>query len=328
VKQNNRQIPSALVSVIVPAYSRVPLLRECLASIRAQTWPYWECIVVDDASPWGEEICAVVQAMEDRRFRYIRRQENAGPAAARNTGIGASRGEFFVCVDEDDRLVPRAIEKLLGEILQRNCDVVCPQAAFFEGKSGIRRAILPSVEQVLVGMWVLPNGWIMKRGLWQRLGGYDESPILLGRDDWEFWIRVVAHWAKVAVLDEVLYEYRIPIDSGADEPSLEHRVRRQEVGCAAYVIAKHRSLYVKHPMQKRVLLQRSCRLEAEYHERKGCLYRAALRRCQEAWYGRDAKSVRRAVKAILRALVGERRLESMLRWKRQIVGALRAQSAR
>lgn len=96
------------VSIIIPTYNRAAFLKEALESVSAQTHPNWECIVVDDGST--DETESVVAQFEPR-VQYVH-QENAGPAAARNHGIGVSDGEQILFLDSDDRLLPDALERL------------------------------------------------------------------------------------------------------------------------------------------------------------------------------------------------------------------------
>ena len=98
-----------LVSIIIPTYNRAEYLRQALRSVTAQTYPNWECIVVDDGST--DETETVVTEEFGERIRY-RWQENAGPAVARNRGIEAAQSDLLLFLDSDDLLVPRALEHL------------------------------------------------------------------------------------------------------------------------------------------------------------------------------------------------------------------------
>lgn len=293
------------VSLVVPAYSRPHLLRDCLASIKDQILQDWECIVVDDHSPNGAQILQAVYELNDRRFRYIRRGENGGPAAARNTGVRAARATYFICVDEDDRLVPEALDVLFGEIESCNCDVVCPQARLFGGVSGTRNALKPTLELMLQGMWLLPNGWIMKKELWEAVGGYDEHPLLIGRDDWEIWLRILNHGAKIHVIDRLLYELRTPPGGIGQPGSLEHEARSREVACMKYVIRKHSGLYRRCPEIRRHLLLRSLRTERRWYERQGDLFRACFRSAQVAFYEKSKTEIEKTIKLALLAMFGQ-----------------------
>jgi GT2 family glycosyltransferase len=89
-------------SVIVPTFNRADRLARCLEALAAQAHPDFEVIVVDDGSP--KPVAPICEAFGPR-VRCIR-QQNAGPARARNTGAMAARGEFLAFTDDDCRPRP------------------------------------------------------------------------------------------------------------------------------------------------------------------------------------------------------------------------------
>jgi len=93
-----------LVSVVIPCYNQGRFLRDALDSVVRQTHPGVEVIVVDDGST--DDTAAVAQS--HAATRYIE-QRNQGAAIARNAGFRASRGDYLIFLDADDRLLPHAI---------------------------------------------------------------------------------------------------------------------------------------------------------------------------------------------------------------------------
>lgn len=96
-----------LVSCIVPVFNGERHLREAIASIRAQTHGPLEIIVVDDGST--DATGSVARSFGDA-VRYVA-QPNAGPAAARNTGIANATGELIAFLDADDRWHPEKLAR-------------------------------------------------------------------------------------------------------------------------------------------------------------------------------------------------------------------------
>ena len=90
-----------LVSVIVPVYNVEAYLARCVASLRGQTYPDLEIILVDDGSADGSGLLCDSFAREDPRIRVIH-QPNAGVSAARNAGLEAASGAYVCFVDGDD----------------------------------------------------------------------------------------------------------------------------------------------------------------------------------------------------------------------------------
>ncbi|WP_152568680.1 glycosyltransferase family A protein, partial [Microvirga sp. BSC39] len=115
-----------LVSIIVPSYLSTPaqaeLLHQTLQSVSAQTCPDYEVILVDDGSP-----VPVAPVAPPYPRTTVVRQDNAGPAVARNTGIARSRGGYLVFLDADDILLPCALTAGLEALGRR------PDAGFAVG---------------------------------------------------------------------------------------------------------------------------------------------------------------------------------------------------
>lgn len=119
-----------MVSCIVPVYNGERYLAKALDSIIAQSYVPIEIIVVDDGS---------TDATPDvvRRFgeavRYVR-QDNAGPATARNHGLGLTNGEFVAFLDADDLWTPEKLSRQVGVLNARpDLDfVVCHAQNFWE----------------------------------------------------------------------------------------------------------------------------------------------------------------------------------------------------
>ncbi|WP_430780802.1 CDP-glycerol glycerophosphotransferase family protein [Actinoplanes sp. G11-F43] len=109
------ELVPGLVSVIVPIYNVEPFLRDCLDSLRAQTYTDLQVILVDDGSTDSSAAIAEEYVAADERFQLIR-QANAGLSAARNTGVPAATGEFLAFVDSDDLLAAHAYELLVGAL--------------------------------------------------------------------------------------------------------------------------------------------------------------------------------------------------------------------
>ncbi|MEU4213754.1 CDP-glycerol glycerophosphotransferase family protein [Actinoplanes sp. NPDC026623] len=106
------ELINGLVSVIVPIYNVEPFLRDCLDSLRAQTYTDLQVLLVDDGSTDGCAAIAEEFVAADPRFRLIS-QANAGLSAARNVAVPVANGEYLAFVDSDDVLAAHAYELLV-----------------------------------------------------------------------------------------------------------------------------------------------------------------------------------------------------------------------
>ena len=94
-----------IVSIIIPFYNRFEWLDAAVRSVLDQTLIDLEIIMVDD----GSDESGCFERIDDPRIRYVR-QENKGPAAARNLGIELSSGRYIAFLDSDDLFLPNKLE--------------------------------------------------------------------------------------------------------------------------------------------------------------------------------------------------------------------------
>ncbi|WP_409485172.1 glycosyltransferase family 2 protein [Arsenicicoccus dermatophilus] len=106
-----------LVSVVVPTYRRPHLLREALASATGQSLTDLEILVCDNAAESATR--EVVQSFADDRLHYVPRPTNLGMIGNALDGFRQARGTYVVKLDDDDALLPDALERLVGALERR-----------------------------------------------------------------------------------------------------------------------------------------------------------------------------------------------------------------
>lgn len=205
-----------LVSVVIPTYNRGHAIRACIASVLAQTIRNIEVVVVDDASQ--DDTRAQVAALPDPRIRYLAHASNRGGAAARNTGVGAARGDFIAFLDSDDLWAPRKLEKQIAALGERGPGYGVAYT-WFIGRDPAGREI--SRKEHRLDGWVYRallesnqvgsfSSLLVRRDLLQRVGGLDES--LCSCQDWDLCLRL-SRVCKICCVQEHLVDY---LHDGAD----------------------------------------------------------------------------------------------------------------
>ncbi|HEV7745010.1 MAG TPA: glycosyltransferase [Pyrinomonadaceae bacterium] len=197
-----------LVSVIIPTFNYGHFIAEAIESVRSQSYRNLEIIVIDDGST--DSTKEVVSSFAEVRYLH---QANLGIAPARNAGLLASRGEFLVFLDADDRLLPDALT--LGvAVLKANPDV-----AFVSGqwelisKTGTS---LPSppinciqsdhYRAFLHSNYIGTVGQVMfRRSILEAVDGFDSS--VPGCDDFELYLRL-ARSHSIQCHDKVVLQHR------------------------------------------------------------------------------------------------------------------------
>jgi hypothetical protein len=211
-----------LVTVVVPTRNRLPLLREAVASVRAQDMPAWELLVVDDASSDGS--AAWVESLADSRVRAIRLATHLERSAARNRGLAEATAPMVLFLDDDDRLRPTAL-RLLSTALERASGAAAAFGAkeVFDDAGHHKRIPHPRVrlvrpvwEDVMAG-WMFVSGQVLLRtDAVRAAGGWDED--LTVAEDQDLWLRVPGRRPAVLVPTIVLEQRTRPEGAvGADE---------------------------------------------------------------------------------------------------------------
>ena len=236
-----------LVSVIIPAYNCADYIVESIESALAQDYPNKEIIVVDDGST--DDTVATLSAF-DGKITVIR-QENAGSAVARNTGIKASSGEFIAFLDSDDLWFPGKLS-LQVEYMEAHPDIGLVYHDWMvwelDDNGTFAPLDIPTLPADRLATDPDNSGWIyrrlfsesiihttaamLRRELVDKAGVFDTE--LRKGQDYEYWFRI-SRYTRVAKLRAVLSAYRINPAGVTCQPS--------PVNYAALVIEKVLSLW-------------------------------------------------------------------------------------
>jgi glycosyltransferase involved in cell wall biosynthesis/GT2 family glycosyltransferase len=223
------------VAVVIPCFNHGEYLREALASVRAQTWPNVETVVVDDGST-DAGTRATLDSLRAEGVRVIRR-ENGGLAAARNTGVRATDAPFFVPLDADDLVSPDFIEKLVTPLLADATLGYCYcHCRYFGDGSGVWACPEYLPERLLVGNLSVATA-VVRRAAYDQAGGYAED-MRGGFEDWDFWIALLSVGYRGRCVPEPLFHYR---QHARGSMLTETQRRRPEL--IARMIAHHRGLF-------------------------------------------------------------------------------------
>lgn len=100
-------------SITIPAY-KAKYLKECIDSILSQTYSDFELIIVNDASP--EDLDSIVSSYSDERIYYFKNEKNCGAINVVdnwNICLNYAKGEYIICMGDDDRLLPSCLEEYM-----------------------------------------------------------------------------------------------------------------------------------------------------------------------------------------------------------------------
>lgn len=229
------------VTVVIPTYDRPDLLRETLDSVLAQTRPAREVVVVDNGS--NDE---TQQVLKEYGTRVVcLRMEPVGQQAARNAGIAAATSAWIATLDDDDLYRPTFLAEVAHAIEDgRATMVVTDHRKFFHPRGGqvsprTNFETAPSdywdgvpppasgdswsyvgrfpPERLLRFNIFYPSNTVLRKSLFQQVGGYDPGVRGIKAEDLELTSRALPS-ANLAIVWRDLVEYRIHASNTSINP--------------------------------------------------------------------------------------------------------------
>lgn len=201
-----------LVSIIMGVYNEERTISNCINSILKQTYSNWELIVCDDCSEDKTREILEDYSLKDSRIVILKNVVNMGLAASLNRCLERSKGTYIARMDADDESLPNRIEMqvlFLESHPQIDC-VGCNRMIFDEhGDVGVRKSVEYPTKEILRKNTPFAHPTIMmKKSVYDRLGGYTISKETMRAEDLDLWIRFYSHNYVGYNLQEVLYRYR------------------------------------------------------------------------------------------------------------------------
>jgi glycosyltransferase involved in cell wall biosynthesis len=202
-----------LISIIVPSYNHGHLIHRALNSILAQTYLYWEVIIVDNHS--SDKTEEIVSNFSEKRFRFYKINNNGVIAASRNFGIKKALGEWIAFLDSDDWWEPEKLDKAINYASKRKADLV------FHNLKIVRKNFLPfgrsigfydysksAFNNLLYAGNSIPNSSVViKKSTLQAVNLISEDKSKISWEDYDCWLKVSKLTNNFAYLDENLGFY-------------------------------------------------------------------------------------------------------------------------
>ncbi|RLC38340.1 hypothetical protein DRH27_02470 [Candidatus Falkowbacteria bacterium] len=216
-------------TIITPTYNRAYILWRAIQSVLAQTYPFFEHIIVDDAS--SDDTEKLVKQFSDPRIKYFKLDKNSGPSAARNFALEKAKGDLVAYLDSDNAWYPEYLEAMDKAFAQNREKVIvyCKKNYRLtlvneDGQEERIRDELTGHKKYfdLKRLWhrriiIDTNSMCHKKKEIIKLGGWDES---IGFwEDWELTLRISKEYPKgFLYLNRTLLDYEQKIDlSKAEE---------------------------------------------------------------------------------------------------------------
>jgi glycosyltransferase involved in cell wall biosynthesis len=184
------------VSVIIPTYNRLFMLKEAVDSVLAQGFEDMELIVVDDGSTDG-----TAEEMKEYggRVRLLQHAGTKGVSAARNKGVLYARGKYIAFLDSDDLWVKGKVKIQVAFLDDNPHYPICYTDEIWIRKG---KRVNPMLKHTKYSGWIFekclplctisPSSVMMRKTLFSKVGLFDEAlPVC---EDYDFWLRVSARF--------------------------------------------------------------------------------------------------------------------------------------
>ncbi len=264
------------VSVIIPTYNRLPMLKEAIQSVLDQDFEDFELIVVDDGSTdkTSEEMKRYVG-----RVKLIQNPENRGVSFARNRGILQSRGKYIAFLDSDDLWVKGKLRIQVSFLDENPHYPICYTDEIWIRKG---KRVNPMKKHSKYSGWIFekclplciisPSSAMMRRSLFSKVGLFDEAlPVC---EDYDFWLRVSSRFPIFFIPEKLI------IKRGGHPDQLSQRewgndryrvIALEKILQEPYLTQEERAMVIKEMEKKcRILsmgfLKRGKELEGKYYK--------------------------------------------------------------
>tara|TARA_R110001583_G_scaffold107231_2_gene255796 strand:- start:1068 stop:1925 length:858 start_codon:yes stop_codon:yes gene_type:complete len=234
-----------LISVVIPTYERPDYLTRACLTASQQTYKNIEIIVVDDNSASSYE--NVLSSLSKLNIQYIKRNENGGGSAARNTGIEAAVGDFIAFLDDDDTWEVEKLEKQMALITQDVKAAHCGYKLKSNSKIRLESKSLITLEDLKENNKLASTTGLLCEANILRQLMFDDS--LHRSQDWDLYLRI-AELTSFAYVQEPLYLY----DDG-DHARMSNKFSQLTLGeyrLKLDMLKKHKNTLYKSSYNKHV----------------------------------------------------------------------------
>ncbi len=202
-----------LVSVVMPTYNHAQFIGQSIKSVLRQSYENIELIIIDNYSEDNTE--EIVNSFFDNRIRFIKFSNKGIIASSRNLGMKVAQGQYIAFIDSDDLWIKDKLENQIS-VFESNSDFgLCYTKAQVINEYGELKNIYPFkghsgyiFKKLLRRNFISLSTVMIKKEVWDAVGGFDEAPELVSAEDRELWLRI-SFVFKCKYINKVLGYYRV-----------------------------------------------------------------------------------------------------------------------
>ncbi|MGB7972912.1 MAG: glycosyltransferase [Roseiarcus sp.] len=214
-------------SVLMPAYNVSGIIERAIRSAAAQTCPPLEILVIDDCST--DNTIEVMRALEREipSLRLLSTSANGGPAAARNVGLRAAKGDWIALLDADDAWKPGRLERLSQVVRETSADFVADNLVMWDAvadtefKPSYYGLPEPQKQITLVDMFSADDNFDFSKASFALMKPIFRRQFIVDHqleynegmkigEDFTFYVESLFNGAKLILVNEAYYIYSMP----------------------------------------------------------------------------------------------------------------------
>ena len=209
LRSNLNKIDEPLVSVIMPVYNRIGIVKHAIDSVLKQSYKNFELIIIDDGSNDGTVDLIESISNKDNRIKLIKHEENKGVCKSRNDGLKIAKGEYIFYLDSDNTWKKEYLKTMVGAYLE------LPDAKALYSGQYIANNYFSPIERVRYGSfnksllynrnYIDLNCFTHKKEVYNEIGGFREN--LKRLNDYDYILKIVDNDFKIYSIPVILSNY-------------------------------------------------------------------------------------------------------------------------
>ncbi len=238
----------AEVSVVITLFNYGRLVEDTLNSLLRQTLGCFDLIIAEDCST--DDSLSVAErwlrqnAERFNRISLVHHLQNQGLGITRNTAFRHTDTPFVFVLDADNLLYPKALEKLLGGLKNSKADFAFCYLEHF-GDTAKLGGLQPWNPKSLIYGNTIDAMVLMKKTIWETVGGYSEDMPYNGWEDYELWFKIAEKGGWGIRIPEILCRYRVHSSSMLN---VETNLKVSEL--TTYLRKKHKEFFARGLIEK------------------------------------------------------------------------------
>lgn len=220
----------SLISIILPTFNQGSYLRRAILSVINQSYENWELIIVDNYS--SDETEYVVKEFPGNKIKYYKFKNDGVIAKSRNLAIRKSQGEWIAFLDSDDYWLSNKLSDCIN-LASNDIDFIYHDLRIdrlsikksFNEKIVTRQVLKPALRDLLVNGNLIGNASVLvRRNLIDAVGGLDESPVMVGSEDYNCWLKIATLTENFLYIPRILGVYLVH-DKSVSRKDMEYSYR-------------------------------------------------------------------------------------------------------